>query len=198
MTDIPTLDLVVMGVVALSAVIGAVRGLAREVLSLLIWVAAFLGAFYFGPMVDDWMDLNWGFDDVAGYIVVFVAVLVLGSLAKNATARLLEATGLTGLDRTLGLAFGSARGLLICVVVLVAVRPFAEHADWWRASFTRPMLVQFEDELVGFFWGEEDGDPPRHAPGDSSAPSVACYGEQAQRRSGGAEAAPCRPNGIVL
>ena len=199
MTDIPTLDLVVIGVVVLSAGIGTVRGLAREVLSLMIWISAFLGAFYFGPLVDDWMDLDWGFADIAGYIVVFVAVLMLGSLAKNLMARLLEATGLTGLDRTLGLAFGGARGLLICLVVLVAARPFAEHADWWRASFTRPLLVQFEDELLGFIWGEDGGEQSRPAaPADGLAAPPSCYGERARERPPGADAEPCRPNGIVL
>ena len=198
MTDIPTLDLVVIGVVALSACIGLVRGLVREVLSLIIWIAAFVGAFYFGPLVDDWMGLDWDWDNVAGYVAVFVAVLVLGSLAKHLMARLIEATGLTGLDRTLGLAFGGARGLLICLVGLVAVRPFAEHADWWRASFTRPMLVQFEDELVGFIGGGGDSAPPQQAPSDSLTAPAACYGEQDQERSMGEDAERCRPNGIVL
>lgn len=195
MTDIPTLDLIVVIVIALSAFIGAARGLVREVLSLVIWVAAFVGAYYFGPPVDDWLDLDWGFANVAGYVAVFAAVLVLGSLCKNLLARLVEATGLTGIDRTLGLAFGGARGLLICLVVLVAVRPFAEHADWWRSSFTRPVLVQFEDELVGFLGGGGE-EQPEQAPSGGLAAPAACYGALAQEAPEGAE--PCPPNGMVL
>lgn len=195
MTDIPTLDLVVIIVIALSAFIGAARGLVREVLSLIVWVAAFVGAFYFGPPVDDWLDLDWGFANVAGYVTVFVIVLVLGSLCKNLMARLVEATGLTGVDRTLGLAFGGARGLLICLVVLVALRPFAEHADWWRSSFTRPVLVQFEDELVGFLGGggEEQSEP---VPSGALAAPAACHGAPAREGALGTE--PCLPNGMVL
>ena len=51
--SLATLDIVIMGLVLLSAVIGLVRGLVKEVLSLASWIVAFVVAILFNPI------LNW-------------------------------------------------------------------------------------------------------------------------------------------
>ncbi len=148
------LDIIVLVLVAASALIGLVRGLMREVLSLVIWVSAILGAMTLGPLVAHRLTLgSQAADAVAGYAIVFVAIIVLGAMTQKLVAKALDATGLSGADRLLGLVFGGARGLAICLVAFVVMRPFVQDAVWWQASVAPPLLAEFEDKLLQLVGG---------------------------------------------
>ena len=161
MPDLSAIDLIVGAVFALSACIGAMRGLVRELLSIAIWVVAILGAFRYGSGVGDWLDIDGRSGTVAGFGLVFTAAFIAGALAKKLAANLVQAVGLGGVDRTLGFLFGGVRGLLISVVALVAVRPFGAGQDWWWGSQTRPLLEVVEQELVG--WVSDYPEQPEEA-----------------------------------
>lgn len=161
---IASLDIIVLVLVVASALIGLFRGLMREVLSLAIWVFAVLGTVALGPLVADWLALAPSVADwltfgsgaaqaVAGYAIVFVAIILLGAMVQKLVAKALDATGLSGADRVLGLVFGGARGLALCLVAFVVLRPFAEDAAWWQASLAPPLLAEFENELLEWVGG---------------------------------------------
>ena len=148
------LDIVVLVLVSASALIGLLRGLIREVLSLAIWISAILGAMSLGPLVADWLAFDpQAMSAVAGYAMVFLAVIVLGAVAQKLVAKAVDATGLSGADRVLGLAFGAVRGLAICLVAFVVMRPFAQDAAWWQVAFAPPLLAEFEEELLDLLGG---------------------------------------------
>ncbi len=145
---------VVMGmVIVASAVFGLMRGLVREVLSLVIWAAALLLGIAFADSVAAMLglDLSAGLQMAIGFGSVFVAVLVAGALAQRFLGGLVESTGLTGTDRTLGLVFGTVRGAAVVLVALILLRPFAESRDWWAESLIAPPLLTFENEVIELF-----------------------------------------------
>ena len=61
---------------------------------------------------------------------------------------MVESTGLTGTDRLLGLVFGTGRGMVIVIVILIAIRPFAAETEWWRTSLLREHLLVLEDDVL--------------------------------------------------
>jgi membrane protein required for colicin V production len=137
-------DYVVIGVMALSLLIGVWRGVVSEILALAAWVTAFLVArIWAGPagdLVAGSMDESvWR--QVAGFLVVFVAVLVLFALARWLASLLLKAVGLAPLDRVLGALFGVARGILIVWVgVLLAGLSALPQQPWWQQAVLAPPL----------------------------------------------------------
>ena len=62
--------------------------------------------------------------------------------------KLVETSGLSGTDRFLGFLFGSVRGVLVTIIALIAMRPFAETADWWQQSRLAPELLAFEQDVL--------------------------------------------------
>jgi len=144
-------DLVLFIVILLSALIGLVRGLVREVLSLGIWIAAFLIAVALAPALAEGLPAGLGDTPirlVAGFGLVFVAVLIVGGIVQWLIRKLVETTGLSGTDRVLGFVFGGLRGVIVCIVALVLLRPFAEDADWWQRAETVPALLAFEHDVL--------------------------------------------------
>ena len=149
MANFATPDIVILIVVLLSALIGLARGLISEVLSLASWALAFILALYLAPWVGERLSAELANARlVIGFAIVFVTVLIAGALVQWLVRKLVESSGLTGTDRFLGFLFGSARGVLVCIVALIALRPFAEETDWWQASVIRPELAAFEEDVL--------------------------------------------------
>lgn len=146
-----TADIVILIIVLVSALIGLARGLLKELLSLASWVAAFMLALYFAPAVAD--ALKGSVTDepvrlVIGFVSIFAVTLIVGGIIQWLVRKLVESTGLTGTDRFLGFLFGSARGVLVCIIGLIAMRPFAEQSSWWNASAFTPELLAFEQDVL--------------------------------------------------
>ncbi len=154
-----TADIVILIIVLLSSVIGLVRGLFKELLSLVVWFAAIVLALYFSDtlgarLADQIADES--FRTVIAFFIIFLAVLILGGLVQVLVKQLISGTGLTGTDRFLGFLFGSARGVLVCIVMLIALKSFEIEADWWAESKIIPELLAFEEDVLGLMGKARD------------------------------------------
>lgn len=140
------LDYAVIGVFAASLVLGAWRGLVREVLSILGWVIAFLAANLFAGPLGPAMPQAIPSPELrvaAAYVAVFAGSLIVTSLVGLLLSKIVKAAGLGGADRLLGALFGAARGLLIVVAAaLLAGLTSAPKQPFWRDSASGPLLVQ--------------------------------------------------------
>lgn len=157
MYELTILDLVLVAVLLLSAVIGLLRGFVSESLSLVVWATAILGAYWFGPLVGEWLGVGADqYRPLVGGAAVVLAVLVAGAVLRGLLVRTVNAVGLGGLDRTLGLAFGGVRGLLVCSAAVLVMLPFVEHTEWWRASLLQPALQDLARQLLDMMMGASD------------------------------------------
>ncbi len=148
------LDYAVVGVFAASLVVGAWRGLVREVVSILGWVIAFLAANLLagplGPVMPQAIP-SPELRIAAAYVAVFVGSLMAAALVGLLLSKIVKAAGLGGVDRMLGALFGTARGLLIVLAAaLVAGLTSAPRQSFWRDSASGPLLVQAAQTLKPF------------------------------------------------
>ncbi len=148
-------DVVVLAILALSALAGLSRGLVREVLGLAAWAGAGYLAFRYGP---DLLPAAHGyiadssFAQAATYIVTFVAALTVLSIAASVLGRLARAPGLGGLDRSLGLVFGLGRGALIVVAAYV-VGGLLLPAESWPLKVREARSLPFAYEASAWAVG---------------------------------------------
>ncbi len=138
-------DGVILAILVLSVLIGLLRGLVAEVLSLVIWVTAFVVATLFGPDVaalfDKVISLSVARISV-GYAICFIGVLLIGAILRFAARRLIWSTGLSGIDRFLGVLFGFVRGVLVVTLAVFLVGLTAlTRESWWQQS---ALLPQFQ------------------------------------------------------
>ena len=139
------LDWVFAGVLALSLLLGAWRGLVYEVLSVMSWIAAFIVAQWMAPDAAAWLPMQGSAEPIryaAGFVLVFIAVVFAGALLAWVTKKLVEAVGLRPVDRLLGAAFGLLRGavLLMALAVVVHMTPL-KSGEWWKESEGAAMAV---------------------------------------------------------
>lgn len=141
-------DVVILAVIALSAVVSLMRGFVKESLSLAAWILAFWVAINFAYRL---AGLAWISQQIESptiritlaFAALFLLTLLAGSLVNILVGRLVRKSGLSGTDRTLGVVFGLARGiLLVSVLVLLAGLTQLPREDWWRESL---LLGQFQE-----------------------------------------------------
>ncbi len=147
-------DYAILGTIAISILVGALRGFMKEVFSLLVWAAAFIIAYQYGGNVAALMDDHISLPSARtamGFTGLFIAVLLVGGLLNYLLGRLVESTGLSGTDRLLGGVFGAARGLALIVAVLLVAGFTPIPADpWWKDSQMVQRLMPFVAWSSGF------------------------------------------------
>ena len=147
-------DYAILGTIAISILVGALRGFIKEVFSLVVWAAAFIIAYQYGgdvaALMDDQISLPSA-RTAMGFTGLFIVVLLIGGLLNYLLGRLIESTGLSGTDRLLGGVFGTARGLALVVAVLLVAGFTPIPADpWWKDSQLVRRLIPFVEWPSGF------------------------------------------------
>lgn len=138
MAGIAVLDWIFIGLLLLSMLVGAWRGLVYEVLSLGSWVLAFFVAQHFAPQLAPRLPLGDASELVryaAAFVALFAASVFVTSLLVWLVSKLFAAVGLRPADRALGAVFGALRGLVLVLVVavLVTMSPLRRER-WWTES----------------------------------------------------------------
>jgi membrane protein required for colicin V production len=132
------LDWIVVLTFAASVIRSLMRGLVEEVFSLGAWIVAFLagkwGAAALGPVLPINVQSE-GMLYFAGFVVVFlvmlIAVMLLGHLLKGAVG----AVGLGPADKFVGGVFGALRALVILVgLTLAAGLTSLPQTEFWKRS----------------------------------------------------------------
>ena len=136
-------DLIALGIFLFSGIRGLMRGLTRELFSLLSWFAAFYAAKIFSPWLTPWLPGTPGLAHAAALLLIFVVVLIAASLIAATLGGLVRMAGLGPYDRLLGGLFGSARGVMILLLLtLVAGLTALPKTQAWQASLIHGYLEQ--------------------------------------------------------
>ena len=137
-------DYVVLAIVGLSIFFSVMRGFVREALALIGWVAAFFVAKTYtlelAPLLPKAIPTET-LQYLAGFIILFLATLLVSSLLAIALSQVFEKVGLSWLDRGLGAVSGSLRGVMIVgvMVFLSGLTDLPKDAAWRSAMFSAPL-----------------------------------------------------------
>lgn len=150
------IDLVILGVLFVSAVFAFLRGFIREVLTILGVVGGLAASLAFGkqliPLMSDWIGVDpraeepQKFFDLIPYTLVanvlaygsiFLVCVIVLSIISNILAKFARNLGLGAIDRTLGVIFGIARGVLVLAVLYLLpylLFPEDTRKEWFKES----------------------------------------------------------------
>ncbi|CAN7388974.1 CvpA family protein [Mesorhizobium caraganae] len=142
---ITLLDGILVGFTLVSAMLAMVRGLSREILSVVSWAAAAAAAFFFYkpvlPYVQPYVE-NDKIAMAASAGIVFVIALIVVSVITMKLADWIIDSRIGALDRTLGFLYGAARGILVVAVALLFFNWLAgaKAPAWIANAKSRPLL----------------------------------------------------------
>jgi membrane protein required for colicin V production len=148
------LDIILIGVMLISALLAMIRGFMREVLSIAAWVIATLVTLYsFSRLLP--LAKTYFNNDIVAYAVViggvFLGTLLVVSVITVRFSDMVLDSRVGALDRTMGFLFGLARGLVIVVVAFLFFAwlvPDRSQPEWIRSAKSRVVLQGTGDWLM--------------------------------------------------
>lgn len=159
------LDLVVIGILLVSACVAFLRGFVREVLTIGSLMGAAAATYLFGPQLKP-MVAGWLIDPatpdkqlfnivpyemlvpVVAFALVFCVTIMLLTLATHLLSRGVHAVGLGPVDRSLGVVFGLIRGVMVIglmSLVLNFVLSDKQREQYFGDSKTYPYVTYMGD-----------------------------------------------------
>jgi len=140
------LDVILILIMLISAFLAMLRGLTREMLSIMSWALAALAALFFYQLYRERMRQLIEPQILADAVliaVVFIIVLIAVSLITvRLSSRVLDSR-VGALDRTLGFIFGLVRGLILVVIayeLLAAIVPKENLPRWVTEARSLPVI----------------------------------------------------------
>lgn len=121
------LDMVLGAIIAGSTIAGLMKGFFRLSIGLVATILAFLLASWFYAEAGAWAipyTSSKGIANFVGYVLVFLAVMIAGSLLSRLLAHFFKWIGLSWLDRAGGAGLGLLRGGLVSLVVVLLISAF--------------------------------------------------------------------------
>jgi membrane protein required for colicin V production len=199
---ITLLDIILIGVMLVSALLAMIRGFMREILSIAAWVIAAVATLYayakFLPLAKSYFNN----DIVAAAVLVggtFLGTLLIVSIITVRFSDMVLDSRVGALDRTLGFLFGLGRGLIIVVVAFLFFAwlvPPRTQPSWVANAKSKVVLQSTGDWLISMLPDDpestilkrlkrpkpEDGEPVETPPersdlGSPANPEPTAYGQ---------------------
>ncbi|MBX3487515.1 MAG: CvpA family protein [Candidatus Paracaedibacteraceae bacterium] len=149
-----SIDLAVLVIMALSCLVGIIRGVTKEILSVFTWIGSAYAAYTFYPMASHFARgyvANPMIADGITGAVLFILFLVLFGIVTVAISNAVKDSMVGGLDRSLGLAFGIFRGVFIICVIEIGFSLFVpreKQSELIQTARFTPMVRNGSDEVV--------------------------------------------------
>jgi membrane protein required for colicin V production len=137
-------DWIILAYLVFSTVTAGLQGFFREAFRLAGLVVGYLAAAWQYRRLAAWFAPHlkslW-IGEVAAFLIIFFAVLILAGLAGRTAQWVMKKSGLTTIDRILGGVLGLLKGVLVVAVVLTAMAAFAPAAKWLAGSEWAPYFL---------------------------------------------------------
>ena len=137
-------DIAIVVVILLSVLLAAAQGFFFEIFSLAGTVVGYLLAAWgytrVAPLIEPYVKTPW-VANIAGFLVIFLAVTVLASVIGRVMRATMKEVGLRWFDRILGALFGFARGILVVMVIALALASFVPQSPALANSRLAPYLL---------------------------------------------------------
>lgn len=150
-------DYLVLFILIASIVISTMRGLVKEILSLLSWIVALVVANAYGEALAKLLPTmipGSATRLIVAFIALFIGVKLLMALLSMAVESVVKAGGLTMADRGLGGLFGLARGVvMVLAAVLLCGMTAIPQQDFWKNALLSPVTESMARTVMPFLPG---------------------------------------------
>ena len=147
-------DWFILIVLVASGVISFTRGFTKELLSLFLWLAAFIAAisleYLATPKINEFIG-NQEISKIISYIVVFIIFIFLGGIIIKFISKLIKWSGVSGFDRFLGILFGLVRGLIVLFVIFLLLPSGLKTTNLISNSKITPIIQKYAPEIEAYF-----------------------------------------------
>lgn len=119
------IDLFIIGIIGLSALTGLFRGVVKEIIALGIWIVGIWMGYNHAQSITPYVQpyiQNTTAQTAVAFLAILFGVLLAGGILNFILGLMLRRTGLSSMDKILGMGFGFARGVFIVSLILAVLK----------------------------------------------------------------------------
>jgi membrane protein required for colicin V production len=149
-----TLDIILLVGLGVSIIYSLIRGIVKEIVSLISFVAGFWVAAKFYPVsanILSGLTSNRPLANILGFLIILFIVGICVSLIGKIITRLIDISSLGWVDRLGGAIFGLVKGSLIAFMVVMLLVAFSSpQAYYLKTSRLAPHVINLSTVVMSF------------------------------------------------
>lgn len=150
------IDIIIVIILITFGVLGLLKGIIREIATLVGLVVGLYGAFHFSDFTASkligWVELSPKYLQVISFVVTFVVLAVLVFLLGRLVKRLVNAINLGFLDKIGGFIVGLVKGVLVCSLLVMLLNVLYDNGFVSEKVREKSVLYPMVEQTVPYVY----------------------------------------------
>ena len=144
------IDWISIALLSAFGITGFFNGLMKEVFSAAAWIVSLLLAWYYGPLLFPILETyieTLEIKKALSFLILFLTFFLLLKFLGSTFSKITSVIGLKGVDRLLGLCFGTLKITAVLTSIYIYNLGFLDTKQWWLDSLTREYTIKFSESV---------------------------------------------------
>ena len=144
------IDWISIALLSAFGITGFFNGLMKEVFSAAAWIVSLFIAWYYGPLFFPILETyieTLEIKKALSFLILFLTFFLLLKFLGSTFSKITSVIGLKGVDRLLGLCFGTLKITAVITSIYIYNLGFLDTKQWWLDSLTREYTIKFSESV---------------------------------------------------
>ena len=145
------IDWISFALLSAFGITGFFNGFMKEVFSAAAWIVSLFIAWYYGPLFFPILETyieTLEIKKALSFIILFLTFFLLLKFLGSTFSKITSVIGLKGVDRLLGLCFGTLKITAVLTSIYIYNLGFLDTKQWWLDSLTREYTIKFSESVA--------------------------------------------------
>ena len=144
------IDWISIALLSAFGITGFFNGVMKEVFSAAAWIVSLFIAWYYGPLFFPILETyieTLEIKKALSFLILFLTFFLLLKFLGSTFSKITSVIGLKGVDRLLGLCFGTLKITAVLTSIYIYNLGFLDTKQWWLDSLTREYTIKFSESV---------------------------------------------------
>ena len=144
------IDWISIALLSAFGITGFFNGFMKEVFSAAAWIVSLFIAWYYGPLLFPILETyieTLEIKKALSFLILFLTFFLLLKFLGSTFSKITSVIGLKGVDRLLGLCFGTLKITAVLTSIYIYNLGFLDTKQWWLDSLTREYTIKFSESV---------------------------------------------------
>ena len=144
------IDWISIALLSAFGITGFFNGFMKEVFSAAAWIVSLFIAWYYGPLLFPILEIyieTLEIKKALSFLILFLTFFLLLKFLGSTFSKITSVIGLKGVDRLLGLCFGTLKITAVLTSIYIYNLGFLDTKQWWLDSLTREYTFKFSESV---------------------------------------------------
>ena len=144
------IDWISIALLSAFGITGFFNGFMKEFFSAAAWIVSLFIAWYYGPLLFPILETyieTLEIKKALSFLILFLTFFLLLKFLGSTFSKITSVIGLKGVDRLLGLCFGTLKITAVLTSIYIYNLGFLDTKQWWLDSLTREYTIKFSESV---------------------------------------------------